>query len=365
MISIDILYDELSPSELDKAANWLRRVKPPFAAVFSGSRFEQAAGYAAMLHRDIFETSIILRNSGAKGGNPDIATDDGIHTRMSPQDWYTRHCLPLKDTGCIIACDNESARPDMNVYAAWLAVVMDLAGKDGIRLAVGKTATGNPAEHQYAQMDDLWYTLTKWQGLHVYSPHEYHGQTPQLSGGHINRYTLAWERCKQLGISIMPITVIGEYGYLRSNGGRLDPEWGFRRDRLSGKQAAEMDIGYHRDWYAVNGVTACAYAFCGTNTRWKDLNVNDDGWLDTIAAYNASLPKPTPPPPVITPPEPPPTGKITIPRAELAEMKRELDLSIAQTRRAIAAHEEAGNALQTGILSAEMLQERLNMLLGE
>ena len=42
MISIDILFDELSPAELDKAYRWLAKVRPPFAAVFAGARFEQA-----------------------------------------------------------------------------------------------------------------------------------------------------------------------------------------------------------------------------------------------------------------------------------------------------------------------------------
>ena len=337
MISIDILFDELSPAELDKAYRWLVKVRPPFAAVFAGARFEQAQGYAAGIARNL-GIRVILRNSGARGGNPDIATDDGIHTRMTPAEWVDRHCLPLKDTGCIIACDNESQRDDMSIYAHWQARALDLAGEAGIGLAVGKQATGNPAEHQYAQMDALWHGLHKWRALSVYSPHEYHAQTPQLSGGHVNRYMLAWERCKQIGIA-PPVTVIGEYGYLCSDGSRLDPEHGFRRDGISGRDAANMDIAYHRDWYArppLNaagqaGVTVCAYAFCGNSGKWRDMNVNDDGWLDTIAAYNATLRLPVPTPPIIDPPippEPPPAQSryVTIERAEhIRLMQREKD----------------------------------------
>lgn len=364
MIGIDILYDELSPGELEAAAAWVKKNKSPYTGVFAGARWDQAPDYARYLVEGT-GTTVILRNINAAGGNPNIAKDDGIHTRMSADEWFQRHCAPYKnrlDTALPkikLMTDNESARPDMNVYADWMARAMDLAGAAGIGIVVGRTATGNPGESQYAQMDSMWRGLAKWKGLHLYSPNEYHAQTAQLSGGHVFRYHAAWERCKQLGIT-NPVTVIGEYGYLHSSGGRLDPESGWRRNGLSGGVAADMDIGYDRNWYAPYNVFLLAYAWCGFNTRWKDLNVNDGGWLDTITAYNATQKWTTPP--VITPPTPPtsptsPTSPTppTAPPLDWNELAHQQALVIQNLHDAAEHFKKAGDQFQVALLSAELV----------
>lgn len=352
MIGIDILYDELSPNELEAAAAWVRKGQLPYTGVFAGARWDQAPDYARYLVQTT-GTTVILRNINADGGIPNIPKDDGIHSRMSADEWFQRHCAPYKTrlgtelSKIKLMTDNESVRADMDTYADWMTRAMDLAGAAGIGIVVGRTATGNPSESQYAQMDSMWRGLAKWKGLHLYSPNEYHAQTPQLSGGHVYRYHLAWERCKQLGIPT-PVTVIGEYGFLKSSGGRLDPEAGWRRAGLSGAGAAEMDIAYDRAWYAPYNVFLLAYAWSGFTTRWKDCNVNDGGWLDTIAAYNdtqkwrdaANIP---------TPPTPPiPTSPVL-----------DIDAALAEVRGFRKQAADAANLLQTAALTADLLEERL------
>lgn len=364
MLSLYIIIENNLPdSALDIAAKWLEINRPPFTTVMSGGQIDRAMEFA---ERILPWTRVIFRVFPNDGILKTYNYDAGAYfgTQVAPyEDWLHAHNI-------IWHVDNESAESDLAPYAKCSAEIIQIAHERHIAVAVGSFATGNPAESQYAQLDPMWKALAQYRES-IWTPHEYHAQTPPLSGGHINRYMLAWARCHELGIT-PPITVIGEYGYLHSKDGKLDPEWGFRRDGLTGIKAAEMDISYHHQWYAPDGVTACVYAFCGTNGKWKDLNVNDDGYLSKITGYNASLQKPIPTPPVPgTPPVPiptpptPPSGKISIPRADLLELKRSIDMSVTETRKAIDNLMAAANALQVGILSMEMVQEQVDKWLGE
>lgn len=305
MISLYIIIESnLSNEALDRAAAWLAENRPPYTTVMSGGQIDRAMQFA---ERVLPYTRVIFR----------VFPNDGVlktfHYKAS--DYYTARVAPyekwLRNHSIFWHVDNESAEDFLIEYAECTARVISIAVDNHVMTAVGAFATGNPREDQYNQLDPMWKALDEHHDMTIWACHEYHAQTPQLSGGHIYRYHLGWERCKQLKIA-EPVTVIGEYGYLHSKDGRLDPEWGFRRDGLTGDLAAAMDTGYHRQWYAPNGVTACVYAFGGTTGKWASLNVDDDGYLKAITVYNKTL---SPAPPTPNPPDETPDSAI------LAEME--------------------------------------------
>lgn len=191
------------------------------------------------------DTMIILR----------IWPDDGIWLRMTPAEHWRQKAAPIADwlrtQNIKLLADNESVTDDMTPYAAWHAELMHLYAEQGVGLAVGRTATGNPAHHHYEQMDVMWLTLAQYPDLHVYSPNEYYdlGRDNDLVG----RYKRAWARFDYYGRK-RPVTTIGEFG-LAVN---LDPHNGWQGN-IDERKYAQQVIDYARHMY--DGVPLAIYSY--------------------------------------------------------------------------------------------------------
>lgn len=353
MISLYIIIENNLPdAALDRAANWLAVNKPLYTTVMSGGQIDRAQRFA---ERILPYTRVIFRvfpNDGVLK-TFDYNADKYYDARVAPYERW------LRDHSIIWHVDNESAEDDLTPYADCTARIIRIAVDNHVMTAVGAFATGNPRENQYVQLDPMWRALDEHRDMAIWAPHEYHAQTAALSGGHINRYMLAWARCDQLGIA-RPITVIGEYGYLHSKDGRLDPEWGFRRDAIAGNVAAGDDMSYHRQWYAQNGVTACVYAFGGTSGKWAALNVDDNSYLNTMTAYNATLRLPPQTPPIPDPPTPPPA--VTTP-GSLPDALRDVELTIGKLEALAPVFRKAADDMQVAILSAQLAKDEIEKLM--
>lgn len=196
--------------------------------------------------------------------------DDGNWSKGPAERHYDRVIAPFREwivaKNLIVLADNESVTDDMTAYANWHAELMYRAAQDGVRLAVGRTATGNPEHHHYAQMDSMWLALAAMRHLHVYSPNEYYaiGRDNDLVG----RYRRAWARCDTIGCH-RPVTTIGEFGLVVANGDYLDPHKGYRRLPTDSRAYARQVADYARRDY--DGVPLAVY--CAG--EWHGFEIDD------------------------------------------------------------------------------------------
>lgn len=326
---------DLSNHALDRAIAHTAKVQPRDVVVMSGGQYTRAMQTCERIRQQCPKTRITYRkfpNDGALA----LFGNNGASL-------YAAHVRPLvpwlKQHNILFHLENESVEEDMTAHAKGAALAIALADADGIGLAVGAYATGNPAEKHYAQMDELWRALAV-SPYSIWGPHEYIGTTPQESAGHVYRYKHAWNRCDALGIR-RPQTCIQEYGLLVKH----DPEAGWRRTSMQGDAYARELISYYKSWYQPDNVSVCVYAYCGMdeqNSKWRDCSVDDDKFLKEIedfAALLEKIPQPKPdPPPVPDPPKPPPAPTLTvaIPRARAEKRREELKARKAAYEAALA-----------------------------
>jgi hypothetical protein len=304
-----IVEDDLDNAALDRAVLHVQRTQPRDVIVSTGGQVDRAMQTCERLRALAPETRITYRKWPNDGAIKLFGHNGAslYNTRVLPVlDWLKKHKIAYH-------LDNESVENDMTAYGEATAQAITMADADGVALAVGSFATGNPAERHYAQLDPMWRALAKSERS-FWAPHEYFNTTPSSSGGHIFRFMEAWKRCDQIGIK-RPATVIQEFGLLAG----YDPEAGYRRIGWGGERYGDSLIDYFERWYRPHGVSVCPYAFCGThpqNSKWRDCSTNDEGYLTTIEAYHpASVviepPKPEPPKEPPKEPETPPQPEMT------------------------------------------------------
>lgn len=262
-ISYHILVDDISEYELNLIIMHLQKIKPDYLTVKGGERFDRAMWFVEQLYNRLPDTKVILRKW----------PDDGILKRYNydVQKWFNDTIKPyqewIKKHRVIWLLDNESAAQDLTPYAKATAEAMEMCGKIGIGLAVGRFAAGNPKEHQYTELDPMWSGLKKWWNLHIWSPNEYFEKPDNTGGsGSIFRYYNGWQRCKQK-YNFIPKTVIGEFGlavnYLSDKG--------FRSLNLDERKYFEICNRYFRVYYAPYNVPVCLFSI----GKWNGFEVGD------------------------------------------------------------------------------------------
>lgn len=281
-----IIESDLSNHALERVIAHTAKVQPRSVIVSTGGQPDRAQQTLERL-RSIAPNTILTYRQWPNDG---IIKTFGYNGAAL----YTERVKPLvnwlKQYRINYHLDNESSENDMRPYSDATATAITLADNDGIGLDVASFATGNIPIEKYNHLDSMWRALAK-SPRSRWCPHEYYDTTPQGSAGHVFRFIGAWKYCDSKGIK-RPDTCIQEYGLLVSN----DPEAGWRRTSMSGRQAARQGIGYYDSWYQPEGVSVVFYAFCGmdvNNSKWKDCSTDDDGFLAEIESY---IPKGTPMP---------------------------------------------------------------------
>lgn len=263
-ISYHILVDDLSEYDLNMIILHLIKIKPDYITVKGGERFERAMWFVEQMYNRLPSCKIILRKW----------PDDGILKKFNynVQLWFNTIINPYhqwlkKYNNVIWLLDNESAEYNLTQYAQATSEAMELCGKMGIALAVGRFAAGNPKEHQYAELDPMWKSLKKWWNLHIWSPNEYFEKPDNTGGsGSIFRYYNGWKRCKDR-FNFIPKTVIGEFGlavnYLSDKG--------FKSIGLEEREYFTICHRYFRTYYAPYNVPICLFSV----GKWNGFEISD------------------------------------------------------------------------------------------
>lgn len=297
-IGFHILYDAIDSNQAPLRAA-IDHLLPRVINIVGGARKAQAFTFAKEMHLKYLNMRVIWRSW----------PDDGNHAKDRYKLFYHRDpsgklivddasgCQRWIDdnqealaAGLTVLTDNESTRADLDVYAEWQAIVIDLTGAKGWKVAVGRFATGNPHEEQYEQLDSMFEALNRWGELHCFSPNEYMSKDPSRNGGNVKRYELAINRAKQIGAWPFPVN-IGEFGLLAMDGGnRLDPEAGYHDAKvgLGGKQSARFYIEQWKAWYRPDNVDVCFFCWGGDGTlKWDRCRIDND--YDFIRELLAAL----------------------------------------------------------------------------
>lgn len=273
-IGYHILHDKMTPEQRTRLLNHLIKIQPATVNVTGAESYPASLGYveqilAACPNTLVFERRIAKPNN--QGG------DEGIW-QLDTDVWYDWRVTPylsvLKHPRVVVVYDNESMMDDLTPYADKMAAAMRRADKDGVAIAYGRLATGNPREDQYGQLDTMWRQQSG--SRHWWAPNEYAGPNAQASAGNLFRYKLGWQRCVEIGV-ILPKTAIGETGVLVASGGRLDPHKGHKSLGWSERHLADVVMNNWREWYRLAGVPVSYFAVeAHWDDTWDDMTVGAD-----------------------------------------------------------------------------------------
>lgn len=277
-----------SDAQVAKHMEHLRAAKPSWINVLGGAQYKEALAFAKLVRRDIPETRVIFRHF--KDGS-----DNGMHTRLTADEWWTKIGSLYVGSDLTILTDNESGSEDLTYYSDWHARAMTLASQHGVSLAVARFSTHNPPSKQWSQLDSLWRALGAFHSLHLYSPNIYFSDTNFDGIEHIFE---AWRRCADLDIPA-PNTVIGEFAYCQN----LDPHRGYRSVKMSGVDYVTRLIQRGAPLWGA-GIPACIYSIGEWPIGADSFSLDEDA-LKALRARVVTPPSPPIPVPPPTPPPPP------------------------------------------------------------
>lgn len=233
---VDNIYTD---GEIPQHMALLRATKPAWINVLGGAQYREALAFARLVRRDLPDTKVIFRHYKDGG-------DDGMHTRLTADQWWTQIGALYIGSDLTILTDNESGEENLTYYSDWHARIMELAALDGVSIAYGRFSTHNPPARQWPQLASMFAAGNRYRNLHVWSPNVYYSDD-NLDG--ISHVLEAWQYYPRVP------TVIGEYAYAY----RLDPHKGYRALKINGAVYAHelMEVGQPL-W--DSGIAACVYS---------------------------------------------------------------------------------------------------------
>ena len=210
-LGLHLVDNQYTDAQRATHLDWLRKIKPAYINILGGAQHKQAMQFAHEVRRDVPATQVIFRHY-VDGG------DDGLWTRIPDPGWFVEVCeiWGYHQTDWYIVTDNEANATDLRPYAKWTAAVMAAASKVGLKLAVGRFSTHNPALEKInaGQLDAMWQALAD-HPEHIWSPNAYFD-----TGNHdgLKHIKVGLRRMEAVtGKKITP--VLGEYAYAMN----LDP----------------------------------------------------------------------------------------------------------------------------------------------
>ena len=315
MIGFHFVENEYTDAQVAKHFDLLNATKPAAITILGGAQYNEAFSFAKRAKQAFPAMRVIFRHWKDDG-------DNGMHTRLTADDWWEKIGKLYVGSNLTILTDNESMADDLGYYARWQARAMELASKNAVSLAVGRFSTHNPPSAQWSQLDPMWWALAEYGELHVWSPNVYFSDT-NLDG--LSHIFGGWRRCSDLEIRT-PVTIIGEFAYLRDI---KDAHNGYRSVKMGGEDYANLLLKRYGNGLQAAGVPVCVYSI-GEWPIKADTFSLDDGALNVLRSRLLPVsidPKPLPPIPPEPPkpeppkPEPPKEPEMTPLQAALTALK--------------------------------------------
>lgn len=329
-ISYHVIYDGIH-NHTQQLIDHITIMRPRVINIVGGAMKREAFVFAKNLKVVFPNMRVIFRNYPDDGNHAveryKLIThrdDSGkliVDDASGCQRWVDDNAEYLS-AGLTVLTDNESVRDDLDVYAEWQARVMELCTPKQWALAVGRFATGNPRENQYAQLTRMYQALSNSMGLHTWSPNEYMSKKPEWNGGNVQRYENGYKQCEKIPC-LYPVTSIGEWGICYSPAaGQLDPYKGYKSAEvgMGGKATARFYIDQWKAWYRPLNVDVCLYCWGAVDQKWQTFRVDNDPELLAVleaAARSGELEPITslskPPEVIPVPPAIPPAVEVFVP----------------------------------------------------
>lgn len=275
MISLHVIVDNATNNQLDLAMWYLATVQPPVVNVAAGAQIDRGMKFVERIRLTLPNIVIIWR----------VLEDTGIHTRMSPPNWFNAIVRPrlswMKFYHIVMLLDNESSGNDdqIRAYVRWEIEALALLHREGLYGAVARFATGNiddggNGSDQYPFLKPLFDALLPGDWV---SPNEYTNMPGKSSAGSIGRYKLM----EAVAGRKLPIT-IGEAGLLDDYQAR-DGWMGRTTEREYVKAILADEQGYRPD------ITRCLFCIGGYQ-EWDTLQVTEGILQLLITHYKENAP---------------------------------------------------------------------------
>lgn len=269
---VDNIY---SDSQIRENINLINRANPPYVNILGGMQYREALGFAIHVANNT-NTRVIFRHYINQ-------SDDGMHTRISPEGWVNNVLSLYDNLNLIVLTDNESMSGDLRRYSDWHARVIELCSKMNVKVAVGRFATHNPPENQFWQLDSMFEAMRKYPDTAILSPNVYWSNNTKNYDGLINAKKLAQYGRRIAGSNMR--CVIGEYGIAEEINGRLDPYQGWGSTNLTGKEYIDNAHNLHLQYLLPFDIQVCLYSI-GAWPIGKDTFSLDSDAIQRVIEVN-------------------------------------------------------------------------------
>lgn len=204
---------------------------------------------------------------------------------ITPDEWLNIH-RPFAANGVVLQVFNEPSPGDLGTFLNWLITLMDLATSQGIILAVGNFAVGNPDQKLIANgsFDPLLKKLST--SKHILALHEYFKTDPVSEAPYLcGRFKFWLDRADALGIA-RPKIVITEHG--RDFGGGQNDGW--RGQGWSEEQYFALLLKAQTLYQPYN-IPVCIFCYGhGAGNRWSSFDIQQAQTLKSkLITYGASM----------------------------------------------------------------------------
>ena len=271
-IGFHFVDNQFTEAQINQHFGLLNDTRPAAITILGGAQYKEALDFAKRAKQHFPQMRVVFRHY--KDGS-----DDGMHTRLSADEWWEKIGKLYVGTNLTILADNESMAGDLTYYAQWHARIMQLAGAAGVGIGYGAFSTHNPPVALFPQLRPMFEEAAKWGDLHTYSAHVY-WTADNLDGfkyiEHAIQVMRGWVG-RRLSITV------GEYALLRDI---RDAHHGWHSANVSGKvftYDAVIKAKVH-----LPGIPVCLFSIgqwpLGTdeNGEPKDTFSLDKDGLETI-----------------------------------------------------------------------------------
>lgn len=261
---VDGMYAN-NPSGRGIIKNVVRDLNPAWVNILRAQQPAEALATALEIRRDFPQTRVMVRHHFGSLARGD---ENVMQVFPNSSDYYRAVCSHYVGLDLTLVAGNEigsDENGDWKAYVKYFLEVGELAGKDGLSLALCRTSAWHPYRPYHWQFEGFQKLYADFP-FHVHSPNVYWTRQPMLNLDAMYKAIELWE---YLG---KPQMVIGEFARIFD----FDPHKGFHYEKISQKDAANEMIDLAAQDLVPRGICAMWYSLGNWPEKASTFHTDED-----------------------------------------------------------------------------------------